>query len=592
MSKESSGTNHPVEHFPLPVNSPEGKWSTILYALIVILILAGIGLIFGGRVLYRQVRDYRARKTVEVAKKELADENWQAAFLSVQDAMKISPDEPEVLRIAARLLLKTRGDPAAMRQILHRLVTQPRATTEDRVFYGEALLLSGDAGKAKEVFEALDADEKTGRHGLELLAKVQDSEGDQALALSTLRKALTLDLNDTSCRLRLAMLDLDLPFDETRRAALERIRVISKGKDDAALQAIMYLSSQTNLTPSDAEDLRLTVAKHPKSEDKHRLMVLSSYIKIFPNKKKALIDEECAKYKGKGIEDMVQLLRWLGNEGEMNRILGLVPKSLVSKSASAFPIYAEALMGAEKWADLKAVILSSPAPMISQASAHALLAQCASKLEKDLTETKHQIGNAYRAAAKFGEMQVIARCADMAEGLGLWELASEGYAMIEEKNPRNRVLMLTKMYEMAALRKDGKGMLDAAQRLVEAKPEGWMNRARVDYLRLLLGTQFEEASVSLSKVEVSKVFLSSPEAKSYLAILRSLSAFRLGDYRLAKAELQEVTQPASLPVGVRAVMAGLVSKLDDNPTEAFRMAESIPSALLLDEELRFLKMAL
>jgi tetratricopeptide (TPR) repeat protein len=592
MSGEPNSPAVPVENFPVSTTSWRSRLRSVFYGLVVLMIVTLVVLVFSGRTLYRQVRDFRARKAIEVAKTEIDNENWQSAFLAVQEAMKISPEEPEVLRTAAKLLLRTKGDPASMRHILLRLVNQPQATNEDRVTYGEALLLSGDSQKAREVYEALDAGEKKGRLGLELLAKIQDSEGNQALALETLRRALTLDLNDTSCRLRLAMLDLDLPFDETRRAALERVRVISRGTDTAALQAIMYLSSQTTLTPSDVEELRLIVSKHPKSEDKHRLMVLSSYIKIFPNKKKALIDEECVKYKGKGIEDMVQLLRWLAREGEMNRILGLVPKSIVAKSSSAFPIYAEALMGTGKWAELKGMILSNPPPMISAASAHALLAQCASKLEKDLTETKLQIGNAYRAAAKYGEIQVLGRCADMAEGLGLWELASEGYEMIEGKNPQNRVAMLMKMYEMAALRKDGKGMLDAASRLVVAKPESWMNRAREDYLRLLLGTEFEEASESLLRENVPEAILKSPESRSYLAILKSLSAYRMGNFRLAKAELQEVTQPSTLPAGVRAVMAGLVSKLDGSQTEAFRMAESIPSALLLEEELRFLKMAL
>ena len=585
----SSAPYDPASGNPTGVGPPKSSWKTLIFAFAVVLIAAGV---FSSRRLYHEFQGYRARQFADRAKVEMESENWEAAYLSVQDAMKIAPDEPEVLRSAADLISKTRGDSGTKRQLLQKLIDLGKATDEDRVTYGEAMLQTGEAQRARRIYESLPGAVREQRRGLELLASILESEGENEQALKTRRRALMLDPEDPECRLRLAILDLEQPFDEMRASALERIREISLRKDAAALQAIVFLAGNTGLKPDAAEALRKTVETHPKAEDRHRLVVLSAYMKVFPTQRKDLIEEECAKHKGKGIEDMVPLLRWLGREGELSRIIGLVPKSLAAKSANVFPIYAEALLGTGKWADLVSMIKATPVPKISAANAHVLLAQCASKLEPDLTETKHQITNAYRASVKYGELQVVARSAELAESLGLWGLASEGYEMLAAKAPQGRVMTLTKVYEMAALSKDANRMLDAASRISKAKPESWMFRSRVDYLRLILGEKLEEAAISILNVDQAAESLRTEESKSYLAILRALAAFRLGDMAKAKTEITGAKQPSTLPPGIRAVLAGLMVTLEGDPNDAFRLAETIPTSLLLEEELRFLKKAL
>jgi hypothetical protein len=193
---------------------------------------------------------------------------------------------------------------------------------------------------------------------------------------------------------------------------------------------------------------------------------------------------------------------------------------------------------------------------------------------------------------KYGELQVVARSAELAESLGLWGLASEGYEMLAAKAPQGRVMTLTKVYEMAALSKDANRMLDAASRISKAKPESWMFRSRVDYLRLILGEKLEEAAISILNVDRAAESLRTEESRSYLAILRALAAFRLGDMAKAKTEITGAKKPSTLPPGIRAVLAGLMVTLEGDPNEAFRLAETIPTSLLLEEELRFLKKAL
>lgn len=575
---------HPLEQ------QPKSRWFTLIAVLVLGLVVATV---FGGRTMYRASVNAWGRHLVKRASAEMKDEKWESAARVVGDAMKTAPEEPEVLRKAAEFLRKTNGDPEMTRFFLQKLYDSKDGTSEDTIMLGQTLITTGDTPRARRIYNDLPTDVKNKRKGMELLAKILDDEGQKQAAMATLRQALMTEPDDNECMLRLAMLDLDQPFNETRRNAQETIWRIARGQDDTALQAIGFLTLSKELTPGEAETLLKTVSAHPKSNDRHRFMVLSAYMRLFPTKREDVLDAECAKYKDKTIDDSIHFYRWLNQEHQSARLLGLIPKSLVLKSADAFPAYADALMALGRHAELKTLIQGSPPPPLSQANAHAYLASCYGKLEPNLLQAKQEIENAYRAVMKSGEHQVALRCAELAEKQGLWDLASKGYEMIGANNGRVRIAMLTKVYEMASLAKDGARMLDAASRISKARPDSWLFQARADYLRLVLGSGFEGAcDVVISTNPAANAITRTPENSSYLAILRALAFYRMGDTANIATELQRVTAPDSLPPGLRAVMVGLMKISNGDAATAFRMAEAVPPSILLPEELRFLKMAL
>lgn len=575
---------------PPAIKKPRARWQVPLTVLVIGLI---VGTIFGGRAAYRAAMAFWGRHLAVEAGKHMEDEKWESAARIIGDAVRNAPEDPDVLRVTAEFLRKTNGDPDMARHFLQKLHDTDEATPEDQIRLSETLITTGDTQRARKMYEQLATKDKQSRKGMELLAKILDDEGQKPLAMSTLRQSLLTEPNNPECVLRLAMLDLDQPFNESRRRAQETIWKIARGKDETALQAIGFLATSRELTAGEADELLKTVNAHPKTADKYRFPVLSAYMRLFPTRRKDVLDQECENYKGKGLDDMVHLLRWLAHEKQSDRILGLVPKSLVVKSPDAFPSYADALMTAGKWADLKALIQASPAPSISQANAHAYLAACFAKLEPNLVAAKQQIDNAYRAAEKAGEHQVTLRAAQLAESLGLWELASTGYENIGATNARARLGMLTKVYEMAALAKDGAKMLEVALRISKERPESWMFKARANYLRLVIGSGLESASDTILAMNAeANAATRDPDAASYIAVLRALAAYRVGDLARIKPELDGVTVTDTLPPGVRAVAAGLMKISNGDTATAFKLAEAVPASILLDEELRFLKMAL
>lgn len=569
---------------------PKSSWQVIV-ALILFAIIVGV--IFGGHAAYRGVMNFWGGRLAANAAALMKDEKWDSAAREVGDALRSAPDDPQVLRISAEFLRKTNGDPEMARFFLQKLQDSHQATSEDSIHLGEALIMSGDVPRARKVYNDLPTAEKQKRKGLELLAKILDDEGQKPLAMSTLRQSLLTEPDNPECILRLAMLDLDQPFNETRRQAQETIWKLAQKQDETALQAIGFLATSKDIAAGEASELVKTVNAHPKAEDRHRYVVLSAYMRLFPTRRNEVLDAECAKQKGKDIDALVHLLHWLTEERQPERILGLVPKSLVLKSADAFPAYAEALLATGKWADLKSIIVGTPPPPLSQANAHAYLAACYVRLEPDLLQAKQEIDNAYRAASKAGEHGVMLRCAQLAETHGLWDLAARGYEAIGAKNARARVNMLTKVYEMASLAKDGAKMLDAASRISATRPESWAFKARADYLRLVLGSGFETACDSvLTTNAAGNAATRAPESASYLAVLRGLAFYRMGDIPHIKAELDTVSEPESLPPGLRAVLAGLIKISNGDAAAAFKIAEAVPSSILLKEEEHFLKLAL
>lgn len=569
---------------------PESKWKVTALTLGVLSLIAIA--VIGARPAYRAIFGYRGKHLAGAAQEEMREEKWDSAARTVMDALKIAPDTPEVLRTAAELLRKTNGDPEMTRFFLQKLHDQNQSTLEDTVQLGQAMIMTGDTPRARRLYNDLTTAERQGRKGLELLAKILDDEGQKTAAMATLRQALVSQPDDPECRLRLAMLDLDQPFNETRRRAQDTIWTIAQGKDDTALQAIVFLSLSKELSPGEAERLLKAIEEHPNKADRNRLAVLSAYLRLFPTRRDAVLDRECAKYKDKSVEDSAPFYRWLNDQGQPQRILSLVARSLVLKSADAFPPYADAMLSTGKHSELRAIITGSPPPPLSKANAHLYLALCFAKLEPNLLQARQHVESSYLAATKSGEHGVVLRCAELAEIKGMWDLAAKGYEIIGQKNGRLQVPMLTKVYEMALLAKNGNNMLDAARRIAKARPDGWIYQARLNYLQLVLGDGFEGACNVVTEMNpAANAATRTPEASSYLAVLRALAFYRLGDINRIGEELKNVTAPDTLPPGLRAVMAGLL-KVSRQDAAAFRLAEAVPETILLPEEVRFLKLAL
>lgn len=570
-------------------SSPSRKWGLLGYAIVFACIAAAA---FFGKQGLSAVKSYRARSLTAEAEAAVKKQLWESAGSALNKAMAIAPDDPVVLRKTAEFLSKSGGDPQIILTFQKKLQATGKAQPADFIRQAETLLILGEVVKAKQIYDELPEPARQKREGMELLAKLLNEQEQQAEAMAVLRNALLSEPNDPECRLRLAMLDLDQPFDETRLTAHQTIWQIARQKDSTALQAILFLAASKDLKPGESDQLLKTLAEHPDAQDRHRFAVLSSHIRLFPNRRNEVLDREAERFKGAGIETMAPFLRWLGSEGQHARILQMAPVNVVVKSADVFPVFAEAMLADGRHAELRAMIESRNPPSVSEALGRALLAECYAVLEKNLVQARHHLASSFAAAEKIGDYGTVLRAARIAETKGIWEIAAQGYEILASRNPRTRLAMLAKVFEMESLRKDGPAMISTAKRIAALRPDSASFRSRVDYLSLVLGHGFEPALDSAFQPAAGATAPQSPEAASFAALVRSLAAYRMGDFARMKDSLSAVQTPQRLPPGPRAVFAGLSALSGSGDTEPFKIAETIPPSLLLEEESRFLARAL
>lgn len=134
-------------------------------------------------------------------------------------------------------------------------------------------------------------------------------------------------------------------------------------------------------------------------------------------------------------------------------------------------------------------------------------------------------------------------------------------------------------------------LLEASRKLRELSPGSTVFADRLAYLRLILGVEMETVTLSSQTDESSvRAMVTVAMERVPAALLGALAAYRLGDLESVKTHLGALPDPSSLPAGQRAVAAGLLA-LAGRPDRAFQIAEKVPDALLLREELAFLNHA-
>lgn len=170
------------------------------------------------------------------------------------------------------------------------------------------------------------------------------------------------------------------------------------------------------------------------------------------------------------------------------------------------------------------------------------------------------------------------------------DLAVQGYMLVSEARPTLRGKMLEKVLLLQQSDNNLEGMIETAKRLREFQPRNQAHRSRLNYLRLVSGTELEEAYEDMIGFDQP-----APNNDSLIllpgALLRALAAWRFGDAERMKQEVGKIPDPSKLPAGLRAVVAGLYT-LTGRDVDGFRLGENVPQQLLLDAEKRFLRLSL
>ena len=539
------------------------------------------------------VKNWWGRRYVPGITTAIDAENWTGAAQDIRQATRWAPNDPEVLRVAIDFGKRTRADPQTMIRFLTQLEESGQMTISERCHLGRMQVRDQNLKAAYAIYDALPQEELSKRPALELLATIQEAEGLQGRAFLTQRKALLADPNDPDSVLQLALMDARSGDASLSGPARERLWPLVRGGGTHTLPAIEYLANHPKLTAEEASELLTVIEATPTTPTvvATRLHVLSAVLRTNPHRRQDLLNQELQRWAGKQPANLTPLLEWLINEKEYGRVLRIVNAKTAAVYPTALPYYVGALRGEKKWADIKTFLSGRLDPSISRAQIRLWLADVESKLSTDPSTPRQILSSLFDESGGGEQAEVAKRTAEVAEGLGFWDIARQCYAGISSHHARLATSMQLKVYDMALHELNGTAMLEACEKLRDLKKTDVIFLDRVNYLRLLLGTDLEVAQLALDKAAALPQHHITPDRQIALSLLRALAAYRSGQMAQISEHLAKVDEIGTFPPGPRAVYAGLLAVTGDT-AGAFEVAELVPSVLLLPEERRFLDKAL
>lgn len=538
-----------------------------------------------------KVKGVLGRRCARQARAALEAQNWSLAVEQLVAARRWAPDDVEVMRVAIEFTKTSGTDPNGLAQQLRALAEKEPLTEDEQILLGRTLASAGKTDDARQVYAALPLRASTEKPALQLLSSILRQEGHGEEARELERRATRQVPEEPASRMKMSLEDAKSMFPEIRRRAHDELLQIAREETGIALEAVTHLTVDPLLTAAEARELLSIVDNHPQQKLPVRLGVISALMRITPDQREALLDEAIKHFRSDDAGSLEHLARWLALEKQHARLRRMVPAKLAAKSRDLYPILAQALAEEERWQELR-TMLTSARPPVSQARVAVWLAEASSHLEPDLKEAARLLEGSISAAGKEGDLSTLLTAARVAEKLNLTETALLAYRAASAHSTEAVLpMVLQKAHEMALSGKNSTVLLEIAQKLHEIRPASGAYADRLAYLRLVLGVDMETVNVTPPKdgASLQAVFTVVVE-RVPPSLLQALAAYRLGDPEAVKTHLASLPDASSLPAGQRAVAAGLLA-LAGKPDRAFQIAEKVPDALLLTEELAFLNHA-
>jgi len=273
-------------------------------------------------------------------------------------------------------------------------------------------------------------------------------------------------------------------------------------------------------------------------------------------------------------ETLAALAGWLNNIGQPAKTLEVLPQARASQRQDLFLQYLNALVGLQRWNEIKDLLISERFP-IEPLLQHMYLAVAQTHLGS-ATSATNEWQRALEVAKTPEKLSILAK---YAEQNSVNDIADAAYSTAIKIAPKNRDTYGGRLRLALAAGKTADAQTIAAE-IIQLWPDDAGARNQSAYLRLLLGASGEQAEAAERDAEV----LVKNEPRNWFArATLGLARFRLGRNKDALAAFREVRVTGTEPPGVLAVRAAI---LDANGYKegARGDAHNLAAARLLPEE--------
>ncbi len=342
------------------------------FIILPVLVLTGVGIAVAllGKPAYRKYRENKGRTLGVKAAEEFDVGHSVAAVRNLRLALQLAPEDPVVMRNAARILA-TEDVPDAL-TFWGKVFEKGEGTPEDRLRFAALAVRLRRYGPAREQLEIVLKADPNNSTGLRLRMEVQEATGDFAGAIGEARRLVEHDNNPTNQYfLGEILAKASRPIAMDGRVTPEQVKWAEEGAKllfpmattSGSLQspAIATLADTVNLQgEAAAQVLAALAAKSPRTPaDVLSTAVIQS--KSDPKK----TDEYCAtivrELASVELNQRMRAIDWLSSVGRPNLAAQLLRPSDSETNIVAAHVEMDLALKNKNWPRIKAVLAKPPA---------------------------------------------------------------------------------------------------------------------------------------------------------------------------------------------------------------------------------------
>lgn len=559
--------------------STTARWVAI-GSLIAICMSLIVGMFFYAKPLQDKYQNWQAESLYEEAKMLANDGKIPDAFIRLQRAVKIAPENINAIRMNAEFLTLARRPEAI--HYLDQLERHGKTQETDKHLRVRALMNLHRPKEASDLLEEILTTNKPSDSLMKLAEDVWGKSQKDEMLTKALKNYAEKHPEDRLHQMRLAKVQLSIPKQVEMAEGIRRAWGIADGKDDLSLQALELLDSVENLPIEDSRRLIVALRTHPKGNGWHVVAALRRQTKLEPLRKNILIQEAVEKARGLKGEQRVPLVRWLIEppQNEYLKVLALVSEEEAKSYPPLLTNYLTALTFLKRHDDLERLVTDPKVnSILSLSLATFFRAHLAYVLNRSADETRAALIKAKDAADIEHQPQLLEKIALYAEKRGHNDIAEDAYRSVA-LSPQTERIGYQGLIRTTKENGNTEGLIAASGEAVRRWPDDSNYLEHFLYANLLAGREVE-----LTLTEVKKLLDAQPK-DAQRRLFMALAFWRLGDVVSALGYLVDM-DVGSLSNGQRAVLAAIARDCNvENAKEAAMIAlrEVDPKARMLPEE--------
>ena len=548
----------------------------IVFSVISVLLVLGLGGYLVGRKIWTEMRVRRARHLAEDAGNLVKNENYSEAQRAVRAAIQLAPNDPWVIRATATWCSLT-SNPDGI-SYWDRLAQFTTLTEDDQLKKLDLALAINRLDISREILGVLLTNQPNSREVITRAIQHHSQTGDWEAASKAGHLALIKFPTDEQIQFQVGRLLLDIPQSSAQEEARRLLWTVALGNSAWSPAAVDQLVQKRQLNDGDRLLLIHSIEARKPTTLGAQLQVIQLRLAMVVNREPLWHQTGELVAKFPGLSNQVEIALWLINAGGTNQAQALVPREAASTNQMAAEATLEVLTRSQDWTGVRALIEQTPVALPKSAieAARGVLAAAAG----NASETAGYFASALQKAAGHGlELYHLSSYAEFAGNPGI---AAMALIQAADLNPMTTVQFCRRALALVQPMDDLTIARRTMEKLVDYLPREPAVLIERSWLDLLLNEQVDRARSALN------LFVEHPTLGQEARIALSLAELRQGEKSAALARLEALAvDPASLSPRSQAVYAAVL--LANNQREpARRIAIQIPVARLRKKELELI----